>query len=188
MTVYVKLTLATPKAGGIKAVIHTSKRPRLAYMIGILALCEFLFAVAAISIALGTYLHQLIPMITAKHITLTVLIGLGIVNKVGIGQSIKLEIFVTMLALLGITAFILFSFHSGEARFILKHLSPPQTTHILMAIPFLLWLFLGIEGSVLTAKPVKLFHPILSGTVKKAVLTLGVCALFSHSGCNVDTT
>ena len=110
MTVYVKLTLATPKAGGIMAVIHTSKRPRLAYMIGILALCEFLFAVAAISIALGTYLHQLIPMITAKHITLTVLIGLGIVNKVGIGQSIKLEIFVTMLALLGITAFILFFF------------------------------------------------------------------------------
>ena len=37
MTVYVKLTLATPKAGGIMAVIYTSKRPRLAYMIGILA-------------------------------------------------------------------------------------------------------------------------------------------------------
>jgi hypothetical protein len=46
-----------------------------------------------------------------------------------------------------------------------------------MAVPFLLWLFLGIEGTVLAAKPQKYYHPILSSTVKKAMITLGISAL-----------
>ncbi len=178
MNVYVKLALATPQAGGIMAIIQATKRPRAAHMVGIIALLEFLFAVAAISIALGTYIHQLTPAIPAKKISLAVLIGLGILNKVGLEQSVKLEIFVTMLALLGVAIFILSSFHTKEVPFIINHLSTPHTQHVLMAVPFLLWLFLGIEGTVLAAKPQKDFHPILSSTVKKAMLTLGVCALF----------
>ena len=80
MFVYTKLAIQSPVSGGIMAYIEAIQKPRLAFISGTIALIEFFFAVAAISISIGAYLHQLLPHIPIKTLTYTCLALIIIIN------------------------------------------------------------------------------------------------------------
>ena len=118
---------------------------------------EYFFAMAAIAVATGAYCHVLFPGLKGGTAALFILISITLINLWGVSQSAQFEMGVTLLALLGIALTAIFIGHKHSAW-----VQNPFTQHIssfgfIQAVPFLLWLYLGIEGSVLSAEEVK--HP-----------------------------
>jgi ethanolamine permease len=140
---------------------------------------EFFFAVAAIAIALGAYLHQLVPFIPIKTLTYICLTLIILINMKGLSESITLEIITTLLALTGLIVFSYAIANKHELTALRSQIHSAKTLHIFTAIPYLLWLFLGIEGSVLTSKECTTPHTTLPKAIKLAMITLTLTAILT---------
>jgi len=176
MFIYTKLAIDSQSSGGIMAYIEATQKPRLALMAGMIALAEFFFAVAAIAIATGAYLHQIIPFIPPKTLSYICLIIITSINVKGISESITLEMITTVLAFSGLIFFTIITTNSHEITTLQSQFHLPETSHVLTAIPFLLWLFLGIEGSVLASQECIDPHKNLPRAIKLAMITLTITA------------
>jgi ethanolamine permease len=178
MYLYVTAAKQSPRSGGPMVLIEALGYRTLARLTGVVAFMEFLFGVSAIALAAGAYLHVLVSVIPPLYLSLLCLVLCGILNWRGITVSTQFEITVTVAALAGLMLFLVLSITPQESHLFLQHMSTPRPFHCLLAIPFLLWLLLGIEGSVLTAEECIKPSKTLPRAVLGALVTLGVCAVF----------
>ena len=179
MRLLVMLSVAMPASGGVMLYWFKLDRPLLAKCVGVAALCEYFFAVTAIAKATGAYWHGLLPACSAEPMAVLFLILFCALNMVGVQQSLWVEIAATLLALLGLLVFNVSSWHHGEWHHWL-HLSLTFSWPALwLAIPYVLWLYLGIEGSVLSAAEVKRPTTTLPRAIRLAMLTLIVTAVMT---------
>ena len=179
---YTELTTAIPHAGGPFAFAYRAMGPFGGLVAGYATLVDFLFATPAIAFALGAYLHFLwpeIPVVTSAVVFNIVFI---VINILGVKESAAFSVFITILAVAELLLFMgIVSPHFKMDNF-LSHPMPYGWSGVFAALPFAIWLYLGIEGVAMVAEEVEnpkknIRKGYLTGIVTLVLLALGVMVL-----------
>lgn len=185
---YVGLTLSCaelagfiPSSGGPSAYATRAFGKTAGLFAGIACLLEFLCAVPAIAISLGDYVHVLLPTVSAKLVSVLAVMLVLLINATKVERMAQIELIATVLALLGLVLYYLFSAHA------LMHVHSHSLSgalsgrDIVAALPFAIWLFLAIEGGVMTAEEMRDPKKTLIQGFIAALLTLIVCTVLTVS-------
>ncbi|MDV6235859.1 ethanolamine permease [Leptospira ellisii] len=181
---FTELAAAIPHAGGPSAYARVALGPWGGWFAGFFTLVEFVLAPPAIASALGGYFHFLFPEISgpiASNVFFLLLIG---INLMGIKQTARFELFVTLTAVFGLLLY----FAAVFPRFEATNIGSPSAFHwgnLFPALPYAIWFFLAVEGVAMAAEEVKRPEkdiPLgyLSGIGTLVLLAFGV--LFSTAG------
>jgi ethanolamine permease len=176
MLTYTQLAVKMPSAGGPMLYAQKAVGNGFAFAIGMACLFEFLFAIPAIAIATGGYIHFLYATINPHAAAIFVLILFSIINIWPLKNSAKIELVATSLALVGLVLF----YCTGLTASV-QHTTATSTNNIgfMHAIPFAIWLYLAIEGGALTAEEVKSPNKNLPRAFVIAIFTILTCSLLT---------
>ncbi len=174
-----ELATTIPNAGGPYAFVSRAFGQTTGYLAGIATLCEYGFGIPAIAVAIGSYTHFLFPSIT-NHIACTFFILLFMfINLIGTRGIVIIELIATLLALLGLVIFYCIGFYHFPLHFLERTSTNISIKQIEMAIPFLMWIFLAVEGGALTAEEVKSPEKNISRGLCFGMIVLFVCSLLT---------
>lgn len=143
---YTEMACAIPKAGGAFDYAHKAGGKDLGFFAGIAQNIEFIFAPPAIAFAIGAYLHLLIPSLSVMSIAIVAYIIFTTINVYGIQAAATFELFVTVLAVIGLLLFFFTAAPEFEVANLTKNALPNGWQGAFAAIPFAIWFFLAIEG------------------------------------------
>ncbi|MDP4160080.1 MAG: ethanolamine permease, partial [Bacillota bacterium] len=150
---YSELATAIPHAGGPSAYARRALGPFWGYINGISCLIEFVFAPPAIALAVGGYIHFLIPPVPAMVATVIAFLFFIFVNYLGMRTSATVELVVTIIALIGLAIYwVTAAPHFSMARVMSDPILPFGTKGIMAAVPFAIWFYLAIEGGAMAAE------------------------------------
>lgn len=150
---YSELATAIPHAGGPSAYARRAMGKFGGYLNGISCLIEFVFAPPAIALAVGGYVHALLPMIDPMVATVAAFFFFIFLNYLGMKTSANFELAVTVIALLGlVTYWLLAAPHFDSARVFAEPLLPGGFDGVMAAVPFAIWFYLAIEGGAMSAE------------------------------------
>lgn len=181
---FTELATSIPHAGGPSAYAHVALGPLGGLVAGFFTLVEFVLAPPAIASALGGYFHFLFPFVGeawAANGFFLLLIG---VNLLGIKQTARFELFVTLTAVFGLLFYFILVFpHFDLAK--LAKISSFSFWNLFPALPYAIWFFLAVEGVAMAAEEVKdperdIPRGYLSGIGTLVLLAFGV--LFGTAG------
>ncbi|MCB0664974.1 MAG: ethanolamine permease [Saprospiraceae bacterium] len=143
---YTEMACAIPKAGGAFDYAYKALGKHGAFFAGMAQNIEFIFAPPAIAFAIGAYVHIFLPTVSITLIAIVAYLIFTALNIYGIEAAAAFELFITVLAVLGL---VLFFFATGPS-FSIENLKidalPNGWTGVFAAIPFAIWFFLAIEG------------------------------------------
>ena len=161
---YSEMATMLPSAGGGSIYARKAFGPFAGYCAGISSLVELMFAPPAIALAVGGYIHNLIPAIPAIPATIIVFIFFVMVNWLGMHTSAIFELIVTVVALVGLCIFWAAATPHFEMSNFLKPLAetngfsgflqyiPGGWKGILAATPYAIWFYLALEGGAVSAE------------------------------------
>ena len=161
---YSEMATMIPHAGGPSAYARRALGPLFGYITGFSCLVEFMFAPPAIAIAVGSYIHFLIPMIPPMIATLFAILIFVLLNLRGMHTSAVFELVVTIVALVGLVIFWGAAAPHFQASSWLRPLTQsnglsgfmsliPNGYHGIMAsVPFAIWFYLALEGGAMSAE------------------------------------
>lgn len=150
---YSELATAIPHAGGPSAYARRALGPFWGYINGISCLIEFVFAPPAIALAVGGYIHFLIPPVPAMVATVVAFLFFIFVNYLGMKTSATVELIVTIIALVGLVIYwVAAAPHFSLARVMTEPILPFGGKGIMAAVPFAIWFYLAIEGGAMAAE------------------------------------
>ena len=179
---YTELTTSIANAGGAFAYAHRALGPMGGLVAGYATLVDFLFATPAIAYALGAYLHFLYPVIPILYSALFFNVVFIVINILGVKESATFSVIITILAVAELLLFMgVVSPHFKMSNF-LGHPMHFGWTGIFAALPFAVWLYLGIEGVAMVAEEVvdpkrNIKKGYLTGMATLVFLALGVMIL-----------
>lgn len=184
---YTEMACAIPKAGGAFDYAYKALGKEGAFFAGMAQNIEFIFAPPAIAFAIGAYVHIFLPSISITTIAIVAYLLFTALNIYGIQAAATFELFITVLAVLGL---VLFFFATGSS-FSLENLKtnalPNGWTGVFAAIPFAIWFFLAIEGVANVAE--ETINPqrnILLGFGSALVTLIVLCLLTFIFSIGVD--
>lgn len=183
---YSELATAIPHAGGPSAYARRAMGKFGGYLNGISCLIEFVFAPPAIALAVGGYVHALLPFIDPMVATVAAFFFFIFLNYLGMKTSATFELAVTVIALLGLIIYWgLAAPHFDAARILTTPFLPHGFDGVMAAVPFAIWFFLAIEGGAMSAE--EMVDPqrdipkgFLSGMA--TLLVMAVLTLFLTAG------
>lgn len=143
---YTEMACAIPKAGGAFDYAHKAGGKDLGFFAGMAQNIEFIFAPPAIAFAIGAYLNLLIPSLSVMSIALVAYIIFTTINIYGIQAAATFELFVTVLAVIGLALFFFAAAPEFKVENLTKNALPNGWQGAFAAIPFAIWFFLAIEG------------------------------------------
>ncbi|MEM7181331.1 MAG: ethanolamine permease [Spirochaetota bacterium] len=149
---FTELSTAIPQAGGPFAYSKRALGNSGGFIAGFATLVEFLFAAPAGAYALGSYINFLIPELNPILISLCFLGLFTAINLMGIQQAANFELFITIIASIGIIVYIALVFPHSSPSSIFTREKPIRFDSIFSAIPFAIWFYLAIEGVAMTAE------------------------------------
>jgi ethanolamine permease len=187
MILYLQLSNTFPSSNGITDYCKSIFGKKTALLAGCCALTEYGFATCAITSATGAYLHALIPAYPADVFSSLFLILIVMINLIGIKQSAVFELIITTLALIGLSLFIVASWQPNEIQQII-HKTIHQPIGITDTIPYLMWLYLGIEGAILCLPNQKAKRNNSIKAIKYAMIILLAFALLTVIQVTLLTT
>ncbi|XDD46010.1 ethanolamine permease [Leptospira sp. WS39.C2] len=154
---FTELAASIPQAGGPSAYAKRALGDSFGFFTGYLVLVEFLLAPPAIASALGGYIHFLFPIIPSLYAGIGMFLLLLLMNLTGIKQTARFELFVTLIAVLGLLFYLglLSPYVSMDHIPSLQSLPSISYVSIFTSIPFAIWFFLAVEGVALAAEEVK---------------------------------
>ncbi|MDB5010563.1 MAG: ethanolamine permease, partial [Mucilaginibacter sp.] len=179
---YTELTTSIPHAGGAFAYAYRAIGPFGGLIAGYATLIDFLFATPAIAFALGAYLHFLYPGIPVLYSAMFFNVVFIIINILGVKESAAFSVFITVLAVAELLLFMGIVAPHFKIDNFLSHPMRFGYAGIFAALPFAVWLYLGIEGVAMVAEEVKdpkknIRKGYLTGMVTLVLLALGVMIL-----------
>lgn len=154
---FTELSSSIPHAGGPSAYAEQAFGKWGGFISGYFVLCEFALAPPAIASALGGYFHFLYPDIPIPWASFGFFFLLVCINLLGVKQTSRFELFVTVVAVLGLLIYLLallpyFSFsHFPE----FQGVSYLSFSSLFASIPFAIWFFLAVEGVAMSAEEVR---------------------------------
>ena len=150
---YSELATAIPHAGGPSAYARRAMGKFWGYMNGVSCLIEFVFAPPAIALAVGGYIHNMIPSIPAMPATVFAFLLFIFINYWGMKTSATFELIVTVVALVGLIMFWGLALpHFEMAKVMTQPILPNGYSGIMAAVPFAIWFYLAIEGGAMAAE------------------------------------
>ncbi|MBM9502794.1 ethanolamine permease [Leptospira sp. 201903071] len=181
---FTELATSIPHAGGPSAYAHVALGPIGGLFAGFFTLVEFVLAPPAIASALGGYFHFLFPFLDeawAANGFFLVLLG---INLLGIKQTARFELFVTLTAVFGLILYFFLVFPHFDLEKITEN-SSFSFWNLFPALPYAIWFFLAVEGVAMAAEEVKnperdIPRGYLSGIGTLVLLAFGV--LFGTAG------
>ncbi len=150
---YCELAAIHPKAGAEYNYLQIAfpKHPRLALTIGRLMTFAGIAAAAAVTVAFSGYLQTFIslpPLLTS----FALLLGLTLINMLGIEESSRVNIIFTLIEMIGLLLFIKFGFSVPK---ILQILSQPISGALLPGVALVIFAYFGFEEVVNLAEETK---------------------------------
>lgn len=183
---YSELATAIPHAGGPSAYARRAMGKFGGYLNGISCLIEFVFAPPAIALAVGGYVHALLPVIDPMVATVAAFFFFIFLNYLGMKTSATFELAVTVIALLGLVIYWgLAAPHFDMARVVTTPLLPHGFDGLMAAVPFAIWFYLAIEGGAMSAEEmVDPQHDIPKGFLSgmATLLVMAILTLFLTAG------
>lgn len=176
---FTELSAAIPHTGGPFAYSYRALGPMGGFIAGYATLIEFLFGPPAIAVALGSYMHFLNPAFNITYTAYACYIIFTFINLLGIKESAVFNLLVTFLAVAELTIF--FGITAPHFKWVnfAQNPMPNGIGGIFSALPFAIWLYLGIEGVAMVAEEVK--NPqrdfkkgYIYGIITLVILALGV--------------
>lgn len=154
---FTELAASIPQAGGPSAYAKRALGDSFGFFTGYLVLVEFLLAPPAIASALGGYIHFLFPIIPSFYAGIGMFLLLLLINLTGIKQTARFELFVTIIAVIGLLLYLSLLFPKISFHDIPNYagLESVSFLSIFTSIPFAIWFFLAVEGVALAAEEVK---------------------------------
>ncbi|MGI4734709.1 MAG: ethanolamine permease [Janthinobacterium lividum] len=151
---FTELTTAIPQAGGPFAYAHRALGPWGGLVAGYATLVEFLLAPPAIALALGSYGHFLHPAVPVLATALGCYVGFTLINLLGIKESARFSLVVTVLAVAELLVFMGVMAPQFRVSNFLAHPVPLRVAGVFAALPFAIWFYLAIEGVAMVAEEV----------------------------------
>jgi ethanolamine permease len=176
---FTELTTSIPHAGGPFAYAYKAFGSIGGLIAGYATLIEFVFAPPAIAFALGSYVHFLYSGVPVMFTAIGCYVLFTVINLFGIKESAVFNLIVTVLAVLELLLFLgIVAPHFKSENFMHNNM-PYGVTGIFAALPFAIWLYLGIEGVAMVAEEVTEPHRnipkgYLLGIATLVILALGV--------------
>lgn len=152
---FTELSTAIPKAGGAFAYSRKALGDIGGFIAGFATLIEFLLAHPAIAAALGSYLHFLFPDIPPTFAAVTAIIVFTFLNLLGVEQTARFELFVTLIASLGIVFYLFQIAPHFQVSYILEGHKYLKLQSVFAALPFAIWFYLALEGVAMAAEEAK---------------------------------
>ena len=152
---FTELTASIPHAGGPFAFAYKAFGPYGGLIAGYATLIEFVFAPPAIAFSLGSYVHFLHAGIPVMYTAVGCYVLFTLINLLGIKESAVFNLIITILAILELLLFMGVVAPNFEMKNFTADPMPHGITGIFAALPFAIWLFLGIEGVAMVAEEVK---------------------------------
>lgn len=149
---YTELSTAIPHAGGPFTYAERALGPWGGLVAGFATLVEFVVAPPAIAKAIGSYVNFRfgLPVIP---VALGCFVVFGIVNSLGVTLAATFELVVTLLATGELVLYFgLTARHVDWSRFTAQPYLPFGWSGVFAALPFAIWLYLGIEGVAMSAE------------------------------------
>ncbi len=153
---YAELSTAIPHAGGPSAYARHAMGPFAGFMTGFACLIEFVFAPPAIALAIGGYIHFLIPGVPAMIATVAAFTFFIVLNTAGVKTAAVFELVVTVIAIIGLVIFDGAGIgHIQLSNIITNPALPNGWMGVLAATPFAIWFYLAVEGGAMAAEEVE---------------------------------
>jgi ethanolamine permease len=152
---FTELTASIPHAGGPFAFAYKAFGPYGGLIAGYATFIEFVFAPPAIAFSLGSYVHFLHAGIPVMYTAVGCYVLFTLINFLGIKESAIFNLIITLLAIIELVIFMGLVAPSFEIKNFTADPMPHGITGIFAALPFAIWLFLGIEGVAMVAEEVK---------------------------------
>jgi len=152
---FTELTTAIPHAGGPFAYSYRAMGPVGGFIAGYATLIEFLFAPPAIAVALGSYMHFLNPFFDVKYTAYVCYLVFTVINLLGIKESAIFNLLVTILAVAELCVFMGITAPHFKWGNFAQNAMPKGIGGIFSALPYAVWLYLGIEGVAMVAEEVR---------------------------------
>jgi len=152
---FTELTASIPHAGGPFAFAYKAFGPYGGLIAGYATFIEFVFAPPAIAFSLGSYVHFLHPGIPVMYTAVGCYLLFTLINLLGIKESAIFNLIITLLAIIELVIFMGLVAPSFQIKNFTADPLPHGITGIFAALPFAIWLFLGIEGVAMVAEEVK---------------------------------
>jgi ethanolamine permease len=179
---FTELTAAIPNAGGAFAYAYRAMGPFGGLIAGYATLIEFLIAIPAIALALGSYLHFLYPAVPVLASAISFNVVFVLLNISGVKESAWFSVFITILAVAELLLFMGIIAPSFKMENYVANSMPVQWGGVIAALPFAVWFYLAIEGVAMVAEEVKdpkknIPRGYISALATLVLLALGVMVL-----------
>ncbi|BDA77544.1 ethanolamine permease [Leptospira kobayashii] len=154
---FTELAASIPHSGGPFAYSHLALGKIGGFISGFLVLAEFILAPPAIASALGGYFHFLFPVIPDLYASFGFFGILVIINLLGVKQTARFELFVTITAICGLLLYLgaILPYFSFQSFAKLPAFAEFSLSSFFQSIPFAIWFFLAVEGVAMAAEEVK---------------------------------
>lgn len=188
---YTEMATMIPHAGGPSAYARRAMGPSAGYFAGISCLIEFLFAPPAIALAVGGYIHNLVPAVPAIPATIVAFVVFVFINFLGMRTSAIFELVVTIIALVGLCIFWAAAVPHASMDNFLQPLTenngfegflqyiPGGWNGVMASVPFAIWFYLALEGGAMTAEEMVNPQKDIPKGFLTAMLTLFIMMCFT---------
>ena len=177
---YAELSTAIPHAGGPSAYARKAMGPFAGFMTGFACLIEFVFAPPAIALAVGGYIHFLIPVVPAMVATVVAFSFFIILNLFGVKTAAVFELIVTVIAIIGLVIYDGAGItHVNMANIMTQPALPKGIMGIFAAVPFAIWFYLAVEGGAMAAEEVENPQKDIPKGFISGILTLMLLTVFT---------
>jgi len=177
---YAELSTAIPHAGGPSEYSSRAMGNFGGFLAGFACLVEFLFATPAIALAVGAYIHFIVPGVSAVVAAVICYSLFVLINCLGVKTAATVELIVTIVAILGLLIF------AGAG---ITHVNLNNITNgdmfkggfkgIFAAIPYAIWFYLAVEGGAMAAEECKNPKKDISKGFILAIITLVILSLLT---------
>lgn len=177
---YSELATSIPHAGGPSAYARKAIGPFAGFMTGFACLIEFIFAPPAIALAVGGYIHFLIPAVPAMVATVGAFTIFILINCLGAKTSAVFELVVTVVAIVGLVIYDGAGIsHINMANIMTNPSLPHGWMGVLAATPFAIWFYLAVEGGAMSAEEVENPQRDIPKGFISGILTLMTLTVFT---------
>ncbi len=143
---YAELACAIPKAGGVFDYARRALGNDAGFVAGMAQCIEFILAPPAIAFAIGAYFNLILPQLPVIAIAIFVYVVFTGLNIYGVKAAAIIELVITMLAVGELLLFAGVTLPHFQMANLQYHAFPHGWQGVFAAIPFAVWIFLGIEG------------------------------------------
>jgi len=175
---YSELACAIPKAGGVFDYANRALGKDFGFIAGMAQNIEFVFAPTAIALSIGAYFNYFFPQLPVMAIAIAVYLLFTALNIYGVKAAAIFELVITVFAVGELLIFAGITLPHFQMANLTRNALPNGWAGMFAAVPFAVWIFLGIEGVANVAEESVNPQKDISKGFGSAILTLiGLCAL-----------